>query len=89
LFNTNTTIVDIHMTVYFAVLIRLIPIHTNLKPVTTALDVDIKVSTCKQCCQLSALQSVSLFTINVPYALTANIRHHYKCLSFLYGVAVR
>jgi len=29
------------------------------------------------------------FTLTVPYAITANIGHFYKCLSFLYGVAVR
>jgi len=30
-----------------------------------------------------------LFTLTVSYAVTANISHFYKCLSFLYGVAVR
>jgi len=28
------------------------------------------------------------FTLTVSYAVTANISHFYKCLSFLYGVAV-
>jgi len=29
------------------------------------------------------------FTLTISYAVTANISHFYKCLSFLCGVAVR